>query len=110
MSTIQNAILVYECTETGQVKHKFCTETDARRYLELAAVEMRGGSMFAADGVEAEFVLQVSPDLREKVEDAKRRMKWQIRVRDALDRHGVTRDREQRVAIFKALEDVLAGG
>lgn len=104
---IANTILVYE--EDGQVKQRFCPEAEARNYLDQAQLDMRGGCLFALDGVEAEFMLRISPDLRDKVEVAKAKLKVDTRLRDALDRHGVPRDRDLRVAIFKALEDFKQG-
>lgn len=105
--TISNAILVFE--EGDQVLHRFCPEAEAREYLENAQGKMRGGAMFAADNIEAEFVLLVSSDLRDRVDAAKTRMKSQMRVRDALDRHGVPRDQDLRASIFNAFGDLMKG-
>lgn len=101
---IANAILVYE--EEGQVKHRCCPEAEARTYLDGCVGDMRGGSMFAADGVDADFVLKVSPQLRGQVDDAKAKLKADIRLREVLDKHGVPREIELRNAVAKAFADL----
>lgn len=100
-----NTILLYE--ECGQIKQRFCPESEARNFLDKAKVEMRGGSMFAVDGgLEAEFVLKVCPQLREKVNAAKTKLKADTRLRDALTKHGVPLDQDIRIAIYNAFEDL----
>jgi len=105
--TLHNAILVYE--EGGQVKQRFCPEQEAREFLATAQKEMRGGSMFAADGVEAEFVLRISQDLRDRVDAARTKLKSDARLRDLLTKHGVSIDQNLRTAIYKAFEDWKSG-
>lgn len=102
--TIANAILIYE--ENGQVKHRFCPEAEAKEYLSSVSSEMKGATMFTAEGWASELVFSISPELRERVEEAKRKMRMQIRLRDALDRNGVPRDFNLRQSIFKAVDDL----
>lgn len=104
---LNNAILIYE--ENGHIKQRFCPEQEARDFLATAQKEMRGGSMFAADGVEAESVLSISPDLRERVAAAKTKLKSDARLRDLLTKHGVPIDQNLRIAIYKAFEDWKSG-
>lgn len=104
---LNNAILIYE--ENSQIKQRFCPEQEARDFLDMAQKEMRGGSMFAAEGVEAEFVLSVSPSLRDRVAAAKTKLKSDTRLRDLLTKHGVPMDRDLRIAIFGAFEDWKSG-
>ena len=101
---IANAILIYE--DGGQIMQRFCPESEARDFLAKAGESMSGGSMFAADGVEAEFVFKVSPQLRDKVDAAITKLKGDVRLRDALTNNGVPFDRELRVAIYNALEEL----
>lgn len=102
-----NAILIYE--EDSQIMQRFCPEAEAREYLDKARSEMRGGSMFATDGMEAELVLSVSPQLRDLIAETKTKLQADTRLRDALDRHGVPVDRDLRLSIYKALEDMKQG-
>ena len=102
-----NAILIYE--KDGQIMQRFCPEAEAREYLDKARGEMRGGSMFATDGMEAELVLSVSPQLRDRIAEARIKLKADTRLRDSLDRYGVPADRDLRLSIYKAFEDWKQG-
>lgn len=104
---LNNAVLIYE--ENGGIKQRFCPEQEAREYLATAQKEMRGGAMFAADDMDVEFVLSVNPDLRDRVADAKTKMKSDTRLRDLLTKHGVPMDQDLRIAIYKAFEDWKSG-
>lgn len=105
--SVNNAILIYE--ENGAIKQRFCPEQEARDYLAAACDAMRGGSMFALEGTDAEFYLRISPDLRNRVEAATTKLKSDTRLRDLLTKHGVPVDRDLRIAIFKAFEDLKSG-
>lgn len=104
---LNNAILIYE--ENGEIKQRFCPEQEAREYLATARETMSGGSMFASDGIDAEFVMSVSPDLRDRVAAAKTKLKSDTRLRDLLNKHGVPMERDLRISIFKAFEDWKSG-
>lgn len=104
---LNNAILIYE--ENGEIKQRFCHEQEARDYLATIQAGMSGGSMFASDGIEAEFVMSVSPDLRDRVAAAKTKLKSDTRLRDILNKHGVPLDQDLRIAISKAFADWKSG-
>lgn len=104
---LNNAVLIYE--DNGNIKQRFCPEQEAREFLATAQKEMRGGSMFATDGMEPEFVLSVSPDFRDRVAAAKTKLKSDTRLRDLLTKHGVPMDQDIRIAIYKAFEDWKSG-
>lgn len=104
---LNNAILIYE--EDAHIKQRFCPEQEARDFLATAQKEMRGGILFAADGIDAEFALSVSPDLRDRVTAAKTKLKSDTRLRDLLTKRGVPLDQDLRIAIYKAFEDWKSG-
>lgn len=101
-----NAILVY--TDGGVVKHRFCQEIEARVILADISDKMEAVSLFVVDHMEAKLVYDVSPDLRDRVAAAKTKHKAQARIKMALDRHGVPQDRDLRIAIFNAFDDLTS--
>lgn len=101
---IVNTILVYEVA--GQVFHRFCTEAEGLEALKLAKAHGSGGSMFTSDEMKAELVYAVAPELRSRVEEAKRKLKLEIDVRDTLTRHGVPGDHDLRVKIYAAIKEL----
>lgn len=104
ISALKNTILIYE--EAGAVHHCFCTEAEATTRMKQAAAEGSGGSMFVSDGMGADLTYAVSPDLRERVEEAKRKLRFDMAIRDALNRHGVPKDRDLRIQIKNAIDDL----
>lgn len=101
----QNTILVFEAAD-GTVQHCFCTEAEATQRLKQAVSAGSAGSMFFNDGLAAEMVFSVSPDLRERVEEAKRKLRNDLTVRNALNRHGVPADQDLRIKIKKAIDEL----
>ena len=99
-----NTILVFE--DAGKAQHCFCTEAEATDRLQKATAAGSGGSMFINEDLGAEMVYAVSPDLRERVEEAKRKLNHDLTIRDALNRHGVPTDRDLRIKIKKAIDDL----
>lgn len=103
---MKNTILVYEDSVSGQVDHLFCTEEVAKERLGACNAPLSGGSMFTSDGVDAAAMYVVSPNLRERVEEAKRKLRADITVRDALNRHEVPEDVELRTKIIAAIKEL----
>lgn len=103
-NAVSNTILVYE--EAGTAKHRFCTKAQATEHLDRAAAEGSAGSMFTVSEMEAELVYKVSPNVRERVDEAKRKLRIDIAVRDALNRQGVPSDRDLRIKIKKAIDEL----
>jgi hypothetical protein len=101
---MNDTILVFE-TE-GRVAHRFCPEAEAREHVLKAPDANSGGSMFTAEGGNAELHYSVSPDLRSRVADAKAKLARGIQIRDTLTRHGVPMDRELRGRIVKAFREL----
>lgn len=100
----KTAILVYE--RNGVAVHCCCTPEHATQACKDAEANYSGASMFTTDaGWDAETLLAVSPDFRERVEEAKLRLQNDIWLRDALDKNDVPRDRALRCAIKKAFTD-----
>lgn len=100
-----NAILVY--AEGGAVTHRFLPEVEARQFLVEAQQRLDGASMLALEGeIDAELMLKISPDLRDRLEQAETRLKADIRFRTALDRNGVPRESVLRQAIHKAFSEL----
>lgn len=100
-----NAILVFEADD-GSAQHRFCTAAEATDHLDKAAASFSGGSMFINEELGAEMVYAVSPDLRARVDEAKRKLKFEMAIRDALNRHGVPADRQLRISIKKAIDEL----
>ena len=102
---MDNAILVY--CEDGVAKHRFCPESEARAFLTDASSKMEGGSMFALDCGNAKLVFDISPNLRDKVGEAKAKLLRDMRIKAAMDRNGIPQDRELRIAICKTFAELL---
>jgi hypothetical protein len=98
----KNAILVY--TEFGFVWHKYMPETVARDYLDKCTAAGDGASMFVVD--DAELVFSVSPYIRHRVEVVKSKLRRDLRIKAALDKHGVTQDRDTRIAVIRAIHEI----
>lgn len=104
-----NAILIYE--SGGDLLHRFCPEAEATAFLESAALSMNVASMFVSDdNMDSEMLFSVSRNLRDHVAETKNHLGFQVRVRDALDRHGVERDRELRNRIMGAIKELRDAG
>lgn len=103
---MNNTILVYEDLKSGQVKHQFCTEEVAKERLMASTASNSGGSMFTSKDVSSEKLYVVSPNLRERVEEAKRKLRADITIRDTLTRHGVPEDIELRAKIASAIKEL----
>lgn len=102
-----NAILV--CIEGCAAIHRFCPEAEARAFLTTAAERMSSGSMFILEGPhDAECIYGLSPELRNHVAAAKAAAELQSRLALALDRHGVPRNRDVRIAIFRAFDELTS--
>lgn len=101
-----DSILVIEVS--GKVTHEFCDQAEGQERLRSARLHHSGGSMFSCEDMNAELVYSVSPNLRERVEEAKRKLRVEIMVRDALDRNAVPRDRKLRSGIYKAVKELRA--
>ena len=102
----KNTILVFEDAD-GTVRHVFCTQAEATERLKSALDAGSGGSMlFNSDEMDAKMLYDVSPDLRARVETAKCKLRGDLIVRDALNRHGIPNDRELRANINKVIADL----
>lgn len=101
---MKNAVLVYELN--GGATHRFCPEAEARTFLASAQDNGEGASIFITEGFEAELFYSVAPNLRSRVDAAKGRLSQVIRIRNALDKHGVPRDRDLRSKINTAFGEL----
>lgn len=99
-----NTILVFE--DNGVVKHRLCTEEQGKAALRHAAEQLSGGSMMTSDVMDAEMVYSVSPDLRNRVESAKCKLRDELKLRDAMNKHGVPKDREIRASVCRAFNEL----
>lgn len=105
MDMSNNAILVH-ADASGNVLHRFCPEVEARAFLKEAQERLTGASMFAVDSPDAELIYQISPDLRDRVDHAKVKLKADLRFSAALDKHNVPRDPELRRAVHSAFGEL----
>lgn len=103
---VKSAVLVYE-TKEGAVDHCFCTSDHANAVVCASKDANTGASAFLSeDGLEAEMVYSVSPDLRGRVEAAKAKLRFDIAVRNALNRHGVPAERGLRAAVYNVITEL----
>ena len=102
----KTAILVHE-SQAGMVEHCFCTKEHAEAALRACPDVNSGGSMFVTEeAIEAEMVYSISPDLRARVEAAKTKLRFDIAVRDSLNRNGVPGHRDVRMAVYKSIKEL----
>ena len=59
-------------------------------------------------GVCAEMLMDISPNFRERVDEARRKLLRDVRLRDLLTRHGVPEDRALRASINAAFQEFQA--
>lgn len=100
----KDTILVFEAN--GTVRHRFCTRAEGMEHLQQAADTHSGGAMFTTDGTPAEMAFSLFTGVREKVEEAKLKLRNDIVVRDTLDRNDVPRDRAIRDGVYKAIAEL----
>ena len=103
-TAINDTILIFE--NNGQVEHCFCTEAQAKERLHQSKEVRSGGSMFTSDGMDADFVFTCAPNIRERVEVAKQKLRRGIAIRDALDSNGVPKDQDLRIAIYRSITEL----
>ena len=101
----KNAILVFE-TGNDDVDHCFSSTSDANDRLNQAVFNVSVGSSFTSEEHEAEFIYTVSPNLRDRIDEAKRNLRCEIIMRDAMNRHAVPADRDLRINIKNAIDDI----
>ena len=101
-----DTVLVLEMD--GEVIHRFCSEEQAASQIQsLAERDGINASMFTTKGLEAELVLNTSPNFRARVEDAKAKLRFERKVRLALDSNDVPKDQLLRGSILKAIRTIL---
>lgn len=102
--TGNTAILV--CEQHGKAVIRYCTPQEAKEVCEGAVATCSGASMFTTENYwDAKMLMDIAPNIRERVHEAKRRLQDDIWLRDALDKHGVPRDPTLRGAIKAAFKD-----
>jgi hypothetical protein len=99
---VPNAILVFH--SAGLVNHRFCEAEYAKAFLNDPANS--GGSVFMYDNVNAETIYAVSPNTRDRVESAKSKLRSDLKIKAALDKHGVTPVLEVRHAVHEAFSEL----
>lgn len=104
-SQVKNAVLIY--SDSGLVWHKFVPESEARDFLDKCTVESGSAVMFATkEGMDVELYFEHSPDLRHNIEVAKSKLRHELRIKAALDKHGVPQDRNTRIAVVMAIREL----
>lgn len=98
-----DTILIIE--DRGEPVHRFCRQDEARRALLKAGI----GSMITSPGrVNVQRDYEHSPELRARVEAAKDKLRAELKLHAAMDRHGIPADPGLRHQIV-ALVDDFAG-
>lgn len=99
---VHNAILVFHAA--GIVHHRFCEAEEAMNFVNEPA--NRGCSVFTYENVNAEDIYKISPKARDRVDSAKAKLRSDLRIKGALDKHGVTPDIDVRVALHEAFSEL----
>ena len=108
VDAVESVILVYE-DEHGGVAVRYCTQAEANAHFSSIAGQLKGCSAFFGEqGVRAKALVSVSPNLRERVEEARRKLLRDVRLRDLLTRHGVPEDFALRASINAAFQEFQA--
>lgn len=97
-----NAILVFH--SAGIVDHRFCESEYAKSFANDPA--NRGCSVFTYENVNAEDIYTFSPKARDRVESAKAKLRSDLRIKEALDKHGVIPDSDVRLALHEAFSEL----
>ena len=105
---VDDTILVFE-SAPGVVDHRFCTEAEAMDRMRQAKDRNSGGSAFVSKEIPADLAYSLSPELRDRVEAAKHKLRGDIEIRDALDRNGVPADPALRRAIYQSIRELREG-
>lgn len=101
--TKKTAILV--CEENGKAVIRYCTVQEAKEACDKAAANCSGASMFTNEhNWDAEFIMAVT-NFKDRVHEARHQLQNDLRLRDALDKHGIARDPKLRTAIKAAFQD-----
>lgn len=76
---------------------------------EAATVSCSGASMFTTDAAwDAELLMAISPNIKERVLEAQRRLQDDIKLRDLMDKHGIPRENTLRASIKATLKGYIA--
>lgn len=102
-----DVLLVYE--KNGKVEELFCSPQEADQRFKAASANRSGASIFAFEGCSASMMLPISPQSRDRVNMAKDKLRSQIKLRDAMDNHGIPDDQSLRSSITKVIKDMGFG-
>jgi hypothetical protein len=106
-STKKTAILV--CEHNGLAVIRYCTPQEASAACEAATVSCSGASMFTTDAAwDAELLMAISPNMKERVLEAQRCLQDDIKLRDLMDKHGIPRENALRASIKATFKDYIA--
>ncbi|UIF89414.1 hypothetical protein [Cupriavidus sp. UYPR2.512] len=103
---IKSCILVHAVD--GRAEHSFMTAEQGHAAFDEIQQANGCGSIFQTDSADdAKLIYDVSPDLRNRVAEAKISVRKHIEWKAALDRHEVPTDPQLRKSIYRALQDIL---
>lgn len=104
---LNNAILISETN--GVVSHRFCQADEAQEALREAAKAGTGCSVMLQEEntlLDIADVFEMSPEVRRRVEAAKDKLRSDLRIQAALDKHGVPKDKATRSAVYAAFKEL----
>lgn len=101
--TLNNAVVIYE--EDSKIKELFCPKEEAETLLSKIQVAKGGVVVLSSDNCDMKMLFCVSPDLRKRVKQAKKKLAADVFLRDILTRHNVPTAPEIRASIHKAFEE-----
>lgn len=89
-----------------RIHNKFCSEPEARKFLERVEKKQGVGSAIISDSNALDLVYGASSKLRAIADRTKAQLSKQARIKAALDRQGVPMDQGLRAKISGALLDM----
>lgn len=102
---VKSCILVHAVN--GRAVHSFMTAEQGRAAFDEIMLAHGCGSIFETESLDdAKLIYDVSPDLRNRVEEAKISVRKQLEWKDALDKQNVPTDPKLRQSIYRAIRDI----
>jgi hypothetical protein len=106
---MKNAILISVTNDV--ISHHFCDAAFAQGMLEYAKKQGREDSAFFQEEdskMDISDVYNLSPELRNRVAEAKEKLRNDLRIQAALDKHGVPKDPSLRASVVRAFRELRA--
>lgn len=104
LADVKGCILVHAVN--GLAVHSFMTAEQGRAAFDEIMMTHGCGSIFKTESDDAKLIYDLSPDLRNRVEEAKISVRKQIEWKACFDKHNVPTDPQLRRSIYRAIQDI----